>query len=350
MSERLDDPVLVRRHPVRRALAPVVLTAGGVAMLAGAGLWWGLHRAPVAAEEPNPNPRPVSVRREPRAEPEPPPVTEAAANMFMPLPMERTFAITPNEPVLPTAASANTGPLVTRHQGQAQPQPIRPVNAGAEPGQSAQGGVTYKPAQIAGHEAVVVGDLERVLKPFTQIPCILSVAIDGNRGGYFRCSISRPVRSWGGNTDLLWAGDEISGTYQSLSTGDKRMTAAAAIATTRRGNLAMIVPLSGAPVTDAMGRGGMPGYVEQRGWLERLGNALLTDGTSSALRLPQQALRGPGGAGVQIDTSDTEQSVTRSIESAVNQAPVFRKNQGEEIAVLTTAPVHFGALQFEAVR
>ena len=346
----MDDAVITRRHPIRRALGPAVLTGAGLTMLAGAGVWWTLHRPPPPVEEANPNPRPVSVRREARVEPEPPPTMEVAARDFLPLPTERNLPIVTDEPVMPTTYNANTGPLVTRHSGQAHAAVSR---GAAEPGPAAvtaaQGGVSYKPAQIAGHEAVVVGDLERVLKPFTQIPCTLSVAIDGNRGGYFRCSISRPVRSWGGQTNLLFAGDEISGTYQSLSTGDKRMTAAAAVATTRRGDLAMIVPLSGAPVTDAMGRGGMPGYVEQRGWLERLGNALLTDGTSSALRLPQQALRGQGGAGLQIDTSDTEQSVTRSIESAVNQAPVFRKNQGEEIAVLTTAPVRFGALRHEVL-
>lgn len=347
MSGSVPPPVIAPAAPLRRSLNGTTLSSGALLAIGAVAAYFVFAPAkpPTNPDAWNGNPRATNdVSRQVLPEP---PAPQIAPESITYAPA-RSFVVPPDVLPEPVVASTFAGPaqMVTRHSA-----PPRTEQAAAHVASPvvARGGVTYEMPQIKGAEAVAVDDLERVLKPFTSIPCTLSVAIDGNRGGYFRCIISRPVRSWGGNTYLLLAGDEISGTYQSLTTGDKRMTAAAAIATTRRGDVAMMVPLSAAPVTDSLGRGGMDGYVAQRSWLERLGNALLVDGAATAARFPQQMLRDQVGSGMSINTRDTEQSVARSVDSTVNQAPIFRKNQGEEIGVLTTSPVRF-PISFEVVR
>jgi len=130
-----------------------------------------------------------------------------------------------------------------------------------------------------------------------------------------------------------------------LAVGQGRMMAMAATAWRSDG---LAVPLGGSPMTDPLGRIGMDGHVDTRFW-ERVGNAIITDAALSAIALPSAALRSRSN-GVQFNTSDTEGVVNQVLSSTANLPPVFHKNVGEEIQILVTAPVHLGALRFEAVR
>ena len=340
---------VTRRGTFRRFVLSGTRLAGLGALMAGGLLFYVAFGRPASVAQVEPEPAAQTPRVRYTAQPVEPVIEARVEPLSTTLP-DRAWTFTPEEPAVQTAApdvKHATGPMFARH-GSAQRAPAAEAPPASVPA-AARGGVTYKPAQIEGHEATVVRDLESTIRPGTVATCTLRTAIDGNRGGYLRCGLNRPVMSWGGHTALLQAGDEVIGTYQSLSVGDKRMMAMAATVTTRVGNGALMVQLGGSPVTDALGRSGMPGYVEERSFFEKLGNALLLDGTSSAIALPQAALRGQGGS-VRFDTGDTEQAVTRSVQAAVNQAPAFRKNQGEEVAILITAPIHFGALRHEVIR
>lgn len=236
--------------------------------------------------------------------------------------------------------------MVTRYSSSLRNESSAPSGAagGATPVTS-RPGVSYKSPQVEGGEALVVTDLERTIRPGTRIGCTLLHAIDGTHPGPLQCTLSRRVMSWDNSTPLLGPGTLVMGSYEPLQTGQGRMMAMAAMATTTEG---LMVPLGGAPMTDPLGRVGMSGYVDKRFW-ERVGNAIITDAALSAIALPSEALRSTS-RGVQFNTRDTEQVVGQVLQNSANLPPLFKKNQGEEITILVTQPIHFGALGFEVVR
>lgn len=336
-----------RRH------VPGAAVLYGMGALAAAGLAGGALYvvAPAAVD-----PEPLEAAQSPAPQrhvtkPPPEPAIPVVANpLLTPDPPDREWLFTqPAVPTSPSAAADGVAKLTTStYTREAMPGAARQSGLVGSPAVE-RSGVNFKPAQIEGQDVATLGDLERVIRPFTPIPCTLTGAIDGNRGGHFHCAISRPVRSWGGSTNLLGKQDEATGTYQSLSIGDKRMTAAAGTITGTRGGVGFIIPFGVAPVADALGRAGMPGYVEERGWGERIMNALLTDSAATVARLPQEALRGQVG-GLQASTGSTERAINGTVDAAVNQSPVFRKAQGEEIIILVPTTLRFPTLRHEVIR
>lgn len=342
-----SNPVVASRSALRRSASPTIVLSAILAV-GGVGVLWAVfgHQPPPADLDPI-DPKAITVRR---MTPKPDAVVETPAAPVLPV-TQRLWSPPMDAPAAPAATAAPAaaiGPMVTHYNtsstgAASRPEAERPGRAVAA--SAPRGGVTYRPAQIEGGEAVVIGDLGRTLKPTTRIGCTLTQAIDGTHAGPLVCSVARPVMSWDGLAELLPAGTPIIGNYQPLSVGQGRMMAMAATAWRSDG---LAVPLGGAPMTDPLGRVGMDGHVDTRFW-ERVGNAIITDAALSAIALPSAALRSQSN-GVQFNTSDTEGVVNQVLSSTVNLPPVFHKNQGEEVQILVTAPVHFGALRFEAVR
>ncbi len=231
-----------------------------------------------------------------------------------------------------------------------RPAAYAPPPSASNDGFDGRGGVAYKAPTIPGWEAIAVGDLDRVLKPGTDVPCTLNHAIDGTHPGDFSCIVARDIYGWAWPPKfaLIPAGTTVRGTYRPLSVGEGRLLGMSAFADVSYGDTALMVPLGGAPVEDGLGRTGMDGYSESRFW-ERLGNAVITDGASQVARLPADVLQSTG-AGVQVSTNTAERIVQDTLRAQGNTVrPLFRKNQGDTINIRITAPVHFGALRYQAV-
>lgn len=331
----------------RRALGPypIVILLLLIFVVTGWRLLGG--NAPPPEPEPIVNDAvPANVHRQPPVpEPVPPPMQDVNVPF-------QGFEIPPPAPPPQAAQVVFAQPVesspLTRHFG--SQSPVSPSqDRGGAAGASGDGRpgatINYKPAQVQGGEVGVVTDLQRTIKPSTRIDCVLDQAIDGTHPGPLVCHLKNGVKGWTPNTWLMAKDTPVIGQYEPLSIGQGRMMAMAANAYTTEG---LIVPLGGSPMTDELGRIGMPGQVSNR-WMERIGNAILTDAALSAINLPAAALQSRSN-GINFNTNSTEGVVNSILQSTINLPPIFHKNQGEEVSILITQPIHFGALRYEAAR
>lgn len=351
------QPVVVAGGWVRRGLANPTLrnVLLGGAIVAFAYWWLDGGKGQVLPDVRSAGATKAQV--EPDNLPAKPPATQAAAPAALPdaeprRPDPQPAAFRPAQPPGPPPALVSgkgqvraTPPPDSTLRSVAYAPPPAPASA------ESRGGVAYKAPTIPGWEVVAIGDIERTLMPATDIPCTLDRAMDGTHPGEFTCIIARDIYGGGfpPTVALLRAGDTITGSYQPLAAGEQRILGLSAYAMTYVGGKALYVPLGGAPVEDSIGRAGMAGYVENRFW-ERLGNAIITDIGSQAVRLPAGALQATAG-GYSLGAGTTERIVEDTLRGQANATrPLFRKNQGDAINVRITAPVHFGVLRYEAAR
>lgn len=350
------QPVVAAGGRLRRMLSNSSAQSLGLFVIAVTGAWWwlsdGAARLPPDVRSSGPTraevkpdelpPRPSDL---PKAEP----VTLPDATPPRPETSPET-----RPPATRPATRPDERPSLVSSKGQVReaPPPGSTLRQAAyAPSAGPTGGVSYRTPTIQGWEVVAYGDLERTIKPTTDIPCTLNGAIDGTHPGEFTCIIARDIFGWAlpPRIALLKAGDTVTGTYRPLATGEGRILGLSAFAFTTVGDKGLQVPLGGAPVEDSIGRAGMGGHVESRFW-ERLGNAIITDGSAQAARLPADALRNAS-AGVQINTDTTEGIVQDTLRSQGNAIrPLFRKNEGDTINIRVTQAIHFGVLQYEAAR
>ena len=95
------------------------------------------------------------------------------------------------------------------------------------------------------------------------IPCVLQSAMDSSQPGFVTCIIPRAVYSDNGRVVLMEKGTKIVGEYQGgLNRGQYRLFVLWTRAVTPRG---IAIDVS-SPATDALGRGGMDGRVDNFFW------------------------------------------------------------------------------------
>jgi type IV secretion system protein VirB10 len=111
----------------------------------------------------------------------------------------------------------------------------------------------------------------------------------------------------------------------------------------------LVVPL-GDPITDDLGRAGIPGVYDNSRMWKGIGTALLFDAATAAVQLPQAALLSRTGGNTYLNFNATQNAVQAALSQLVTQPPIIFKNQGEEIGILITKPVHAGAIHYEVVR
>lgn len=106
-----------------------------------------------------------------------------------------------------------------------------------------------------------------------QLPdCNLAVAIRTSQPGFILCKTSLPVYSVDGKVVLMESGTTLEGEYRAnIQNGQ---TAIQAIFTRARTPNNVIIPLD-SPATDALGRSGIDGEIDQK-WLQRFGGAIVS--------------------------------------------------------------------------
>ncbi|CBI75753.1 Type IV secretion system protein VirB10 [Bartonella clarridgeiae 73] len=218
-----------------------------------------------------------------------------------------------------------------------------------------------KPTKLDGIRASTLGNRNYIIAMGASIPCILETAVSSEQQGFVSCIVSRDILSDNGRVVLLDKGTQIVGEYRAgLKKGQTRLFVLWNRAKTPSG---VIITL-GSPATDALGRSGIDGDIDNH-WFERLGSALLVsivrDATNYAndwINLPKQQKEEKEttnilSAGADIFSSGTSGIGTISAgvdmarmlaENYINIPPTLTKNQGEMINVFVVRDLDFSTV------
>lgn len=168
------------------------------------------------------------------------------------------------------------------------------------------------------------------------IPCVLQSAMDSSQPGYVNCIVPRNVYSDNGRVVLMEKGTKILGEYQGgLDRGQYRLFVLWTRAVTPRG-IAIDVA---SPATDALGRGGMDGRVNNFFW-QRFGTALLFSVVEGAATVGAEAV-GNSGSNTTRVPSDAASTI---LQQNGQIKPVLRKNQGEDVGITVAQDFDFSTV------
>lgn len=187
--------------------------------------------------------------------------------------------------------------------------------------------------------------------------CTLMTAVSTDQPGFLKCILSRPVYSMDGRVVLLEAGTTFEGEYQAgMARGKKRMFAVWTRGITPNH---VVIDLN-SPTTDALGRSGMTGQIDNH-FFERFGGAMLyslfsdytnylTQQSTNRSQERRAALQSSTGSNVSIgmglgDFDRTQSTTDRIVEQILNQGediqPSLEKNQGEIIKIFVARDIDF---------
>jgi type IV secretion system protein VirB10 len=211
------------------------------------------------------------------------------------------------------------------------------LNAGRQPSPSATNLDTLRQASAIGQaQARSLPDRNFLITAGSFIPCVLQSAMDSSQPGYVSCIVPRNVYSDNGRVVLMEKGTKIVGEYQGgLDRGQYRLFVLWTRAVTPRG-IAIDVA---SPATDALGRGGLDGRVNNFFW-QRFGTALLFSLVEDAATLGSEAVgnSAPNTTRVPSDAASTILQQNGQIR------PVLRKNQGEDVGITVAQDFDFSSV------
>lgn len=168
------------------------------------------------------------------------------------------------------------------------------------------------------------------------IPCVLQSAMDSSQPGYVSCVVPRNVYSDNGRVVLMEKGTKIVGEYQGgLNRGQYRLFVLWTRAVTPRG-IAIDVA---SPATDALGRGGMDGRVDNFFW-QRFGTALLFSLVEDAATVGSEAV----GNSASNTTRVPSDAASTILQQNGQIKPVLRKNQGEDVGITVAQDFDFSSV------
>lgn len=196
---------------------------------------------------------------------------------------------------------------------------------------------TLRRASVIGQtQARPLPDRNFLITAGSFIPCVLQTAMDSSQPGYVSCIVPRNVYSDNGRVVLLEKGTKIFGEYQGgLNRGQYRLFVLWTRAVTPRG-IAIDV---GSPATDALGRGGVDGKVENFFW-KRFGTALLFSLVEDGATVGAEAV-GNNGSNTTRVPSDAASTV---LQQNGDIKPVLRKNQGEDVGITVAQDFDFSTV------
>ncbi len=196
---------------------------------------------------------------------------------------------------------------------------------------------TLRRSSVIGQtQARALPDRNFLITAGSFIPCVLQSAMDSSQPGYVSCIIPRNVYSDNGRVVLMEKGTKVIGEYQGgLNRGQYRLFVLWTRAVTPHG----ITIDVGSPATDALGRGGMDGQVNNFFWT-RFGTALLFSLVEDAASVGSQAV-GNNGTNTTRVPSDAASTV---LQQNGEIKPVLRKNQGEDVGITVAQDFDFSSV------
>lgn len=218
---------------------------------------------------------------------------------------------------------------------------VAPV-VGREPSATTNLDTLRRASAIGQAQARPLADRNFLITAGSFIPCVLQSAMDSSQPGYVSCIVPRHVYSDNGRVVLMEKGTKIVGEYQGgLDRGQYRLFVLWTRAVTPRG-IAIDVA---SPATDALGRGGMDGRVNNFFW-QRFGTALLFSLVEDAATIGAEAV-GNNGSNTTRVPSDAASTI---LQQNAQIRPVLRKNQGEDVGITVAQDFDFSTVYGLALR
>ena len=204
-----------------------------------------------------------------------------------------------------------------------------------------------KPTVLDGERASVIADPDMVITEGTVIPCTLQTAIDTELPGLVTCVVPVDIRGTTGNVVLLDAGTKIVGQIESgLLQGQNRVF----VDWTRAETPEHVIVTLDSPGADELGRGGLPGAVDNHFW-QRFGGALMLTMVQGGLDAATVAAAGHGDNNstsgqaalgfVYAAQSNGQTIANTALQNSINIPPTLTKNQGETVALIVAHDLDF---------
>jgi type IV secretion system protein VirB10 len=211
------------------------------------------------------------------------------------------------------------------------------ANAGRQPSPPATNLDTLRQASAIGQaQARPLPDRNFLITAGSFIPCVLQSAMDSSQPGYVSCIVPRNIYSDNGRVVLMEKGTKILGEYQGgLNRGQYRLFVLWTRAVTPRG-IAIDVA---SPATDALGRGGVDGRVNNFFW-QRFGTALLFSLVEDAATVGADAV----GNSASNTTRVPSDAASTILQQNGQIKPVLRKNQGEDVGITVAQDFDFSTV------
>jgi type IV secretion system protein VirB10 len=193
--------------------------------------------------------------------------------------------------------------------------------------------------------ASMLADPSMTITQGTFIDCTLQTAINSTLAGMTSCVLTRNVYSTNGRVLLLERGSKVVGQYQSgqLRQGMRRIFMLWTRIETPSGVLINI----DSPATDALGRSGVDGRINNHFWM-RFGSAMLISLVDDLAQyaVEKQRDQSTTGDNTRIEFGSTADSANDAaaiiVQNTVNIPPTLEKHQGAHMGIYVARDLYFG--------
>jgi type IV secretion system protein VirB10 len=267
----------------------------------------------------------------------------------------RPFPVIPPMPPLPPppiqaqAKTAAQPPKLLVYGGNpagAPATPAQPVGEKAASPAAVPGGgnpalaAALKPTMLKGTTAALLPHPMMTIAQGTSIPCTLQTALDSALPGFATCQIPFDVKGTEGNVTLLDAGTQVFGEVHAGEGVRPGQDGVFVLWTRARTPHGVVIDLA-SPATDALGRSGIAGAVDNH-WWARFGNALLFTLIDSASQLGTTQLSKQGATSFNLNSASSPATASLQADSTV--PPTITVRQGEQVAIMVARDLDFAGI------
>lgn len=276
------------------------------------------------------------------------PAASAPAEVALPAPAASAppIPVAYNDPDTPPPPSAPPPPKLDKSESSLMTEGSSGGAAAPAPqGEGSQGGqepAILTSANTGKRKAGHIGNRSTLLAKGSFINCVLQTRLDSTVPGMSSCSVTRNVYSDDGKVVLIERGSTVSGEYRAdMKQGQSRIHVLWSRVKTPNG---IVVNLD-SPGADALGGGGVPGYVDTHFW-KRFGGALMLSLVDDIGRYATQPKGGSNSGTMNFSTTGENMNnmAAEALKNTINIPPTLYVNQGSEVSIYVARDLDFGGV------